>query len=162
MKKIKMKVIILTSVFQAMSAFGVEKQAKPVMTIVTVKDQESTSGPAEYFTGAVKVKRLVQGENPSNLTCGSVTFEAGAHSNWHTHPKGQLLIVTEGIGRVQEWGKSVQKIKAGDVVWTPPNVKHWHGAAPDSSMTHSAVTETLDGKAVEWMERVTSQEYNKN
>ena len=121
--------------------------------------QPSTSGPAEYFTGTVKVTRLVQADDPSDLTCGSVEFQAGARSNWHTHPKGQLLIVSEGVGLIQEWGKPVRKIKAGDVIWTPANVKHWHGATPDSSMIHTAVTETLNGKAVEWMERVTDEQY---
>lgn len=129
------------------------------MQVVTIKDQPSTLAPAEYFTGTAKVARLITGEDPSDLTCGSVEFQPGARSNWHTHPKGQLLIITKGHGLVQEWGKPARKIKAGDVVWTPPNVKHWHGAAVKHSMTHTAVTETQEGKAVEWMERVTDEQY---
>ncbi|RYZ77735.1 MAG: cupin domain-containing protein [Proteobacteria bacterium] len=131
------------------------------MKVVTTSKETATPGPAEYFTGKVSVKRLVVGEQPSNLTCGSVEFAAGARSNWHTHPKGQLFIVTNGEGLVQEFGKPIQKIKVGDVVWTPANVKHWHGAGANTSMTHSAVTETSDGKAVEWLERVTDAEYSK-
>ena len=132
-----------------------------MMKVVAVENEPSTAAPEEYFTGKAQVTRLVQGEEPSNLTCGYVLFEAGARSNWHTHPKGQLLIVKEGVGLVQEWGKPLRQIKAGDVVWTPPGVKHWHGASPKSQMGHTAITETLNGKAVEWMERVTDQEYNK-
>lgn len=138
--------------------FGVTAVAQS-MQVLTIADQPKSSGPAEYFTGKVEVIRLITGESPSDLTAGSVKFEAGAHSNWHTHPKGQLLIVTKGHGLVQEWGKPVRKIQAGDIVWTPPNVKHWHGATAKHSMTHSAVTETLEGKAVEWMERVTDEQY---
>lgn len=122
---------------------------------------EYTAGPKEYFTGEVKVARLVQGEKPSNLGCGHVEFSKGARSNWHTHPKGQLLIVTNGSGLVQEWGKDVQQIKPGDVVWTPAGVKHWHGASADTPMSHMAVTESLDGKAVDWLERVTDDQYKK-
>ena len=129
------------------------------MKVLKVKDQSSVPGPKEYFTGSVKVTRLVQGEGPSTLSYGSVEFQPGSRSNWHTHPKGQLLIINEGNGLVQEWGKPVRKIKAGDIVWTPANVKHWHGAASDSVMVHGAVTDTLDGKAVEWMERVTEEQY---
>lgn len=139
--------------------FGINSVAENSMQVLTVKDQPTSAGPSEYFTGKVEVARLITGESPSDLTCGSVKFEAGARSNWHTHPKGQLLVVTSGHGLVQEWDKPVRKIKVGDVVWTPPNVKHWHGASAKHSMTHTAVTETLDGKAVEWMERVTDEQY---
>lgn len=131
------------------------------MKVLTVKDQPSTEGPKENFTGKAQIKRLVQGEDPSSLTGGYVIFEAGSRSNWHTHPKGQLLIVDHGKGLIQEWGNPVRQIKAGDVIWTPPNVKHWHGASPKSSMGHSAISETLNGKAVEWMERVSDEQYLK-
>lgn len=136
-----------------------EKTNPPSMKVLTIKDQPSTLAPSENFTGTVRVTRLIEGEDPSDLTCGCVEFQPGAHSNWHTHPKGQLLIVTEGTGLVQEWGKPVRKIQKGDVIWTPPGVKHWHGAAPNTSMTHMAVTETLNGKAVDWLERVTDETY---
>jgi quercetin dioxygenase-like cupin family protein len=127
--------------------------------IIKAAELEGNIGPEEYFTGTVKVKMLVQGEEPSCVACASVGFEKGARSAWHTHPKGQLLIVTEGSGLIQEWGKPVRVIKAGDTIWTPPGVKHWHGAAPSTSMTHTAIQESLNGKNVEWMEKVTDEEY---
>ncbi|MBI3546169.1 MAG: cupin domain-containing protein [Gammaproteobacteria bacterium] len=129
------------------------------MKVIAVKNEASVTVPAENFTGSARVTMVVKGEDPSNLSCGYVEFQPGARSNWHTHPKGQLLIVTDGEGRIQEWRKPVQVIKPGDVVWTPPGVKHWHGASPTSSMTHAAVTETLDGKSVQWMEHVTDEQY---
>ena len=127
--------------------------------IVKPADAASNPGPAECFTGSVRVSMLVQGEEPSCMVCASVGFEAGARSDWHTHPKGQLLIVTEGKGLIQEWGKSVRKIQKGDVIWTPPGVKHWHGAAPTSSMTHTAIQEAVNGRTVDWLEKVTDNEY---
>jgi quercetin dioxygenase-like cupin family protein len=123
--------------------------------------QKSVQGPAKNFVGNVTVSPLFQPHEPARTSGAYVTFEAGARSNWHTHPFGQTLIVTEGIGRVQEWGKPLQEIRKGDVVWTPPGVKHWHGSSPTSSMTHIAVQENKDGKAVEWMEKVTDEEYKK-
>lgn len=121
--------------------------------------QASSPGPAEYFTGSVQVTPLVQGEDPSCLSCASVHFNSGARSAWHTHPKGQLLIVTEGSGLIQQWGEPVRAIKKGDVIWTPPNVKHWHGASASTVMTHTAIQESLNGKAVEWMEKVSEDQY---
>jgi Uncharacterized conserved protein, contains double-stranded beta-helix domain len=129
------------------------------MKVLTPELLPFTLGPAEYFTGTVKVTALIKGEEPSCLQCASVGFQPGARSAWHTHPKGQLLVVTEGSGLIQEWGKPVRKMQKGDVIWTPPNVKHWHGAAPNSTMTHTAVQESHNGKVVEWMEKVTDQEY---
>jgi quercetin dioxygenase-like cupin family protein len=129
------------------------------MKIIYPEKLPSTPGPAEYFTGSVKVTALVKGEEPSCLQCASVGFQAGARSAWHTHPKGQLLVVTEGSGLIQEWGKPVRKINKGDVIWTPPGVKHWHGGAPNSAMTHTAIQESQDGKVVEWMEKVTDEDY---
>lgn len=123
--------------------------------------QSSNPGPAEYFTGAVRVTPLIQGEEPSCLSCASVNFESGARSAWHTHPKGQLLIVTEGSGLIQEWGGPIRRIQKGDVIWTPPGVKHWHGADRTSSMTHTAIQESKDGKAVEWMEKVSEEQYSR-
>ena len=103
------------------------------MKIIKPAAEPSNEGPAEYFTGTVRVTLLVKGETPSCLTCASVGFQPGARSAWHTHPKGQLLIVTAGSGLIQEWGKPVRRIVTGDVIWTPPDVKHWHGAAPESA-----------------------------
>lgn len=132
------------------------------MKVLTPSKLPSTPGPSETFTGAVTVTALVKGEEPSCLQCAAVGFQAGARSAWHNHPKGQLLIVTEGSGLIQEWGKPVRRIQKGDVIWTPPGVKHWHGAAPDSAMTHTAIQEALDGKVVNWMEKVTDEEYKAN
>src|ERR1700712_793106 len=126
-----------------------ETATKRMMQIVKPEAQPSTSGPTECFTGSVRVTPLIKGEEPSCLTCASVGFQAGARSAWHTHPKGQLLIVTEGSGLIQQWGEPVRKIQEGDVIWTPAGVKHWHGASPTSTMTHTAINETKDGKAVD-------------
>lgn len=120
----------------------------------------SNVGNPDCFTGAVRITPLVQGEEPSCMTCGYVTFDPFARSAWHTHPKGQLLIVIDGIGFVQEWQKPIQSIKKGDVVWTPPGIKHWHGASPQSILTHIAIQETLHGKNIDWLEKVSDQQYN--
>ena len=121
--------------------------------------QPSRQGPAENFTGSVRVDPLFQANTPARAAGSLVTFELGAHSAWHTHPLGQVLIVTAGAGRVQRWGDPVDEIRQGDVVWIPPGQKHWHGAAPDSSMAHIAISEALDGKTVEWMEKVSDVQY---
>ena len=119
----------------------------------------STKGPAEYFTGSVRVDPLFQANAPARASGASVTFEPGARSAWHTHPLGQTLVVTSGVGRVQRWGGPIEEIRPGDVVWTPPGVKHWHGASPSTAMTHLALQEALNGKVVEWMEKVTDAQY---
>ena len=116
-------------------------------------------GPAEYFTGTVRVDPLFTANDPSRTSGGLVTFEPGARSAWHTHPLGQTLIVTAGVGRVQRWGGPVEEIRTGDVVWIPPRLKHWHGASPTSGMTHLAIQESSNGKVVEWMEKVTNEQY---
>jgi 4-carboxymuconolactone decarboxylase len=119
----------------------------------------STPGPAEYFTGNVRVDPVFPAQEPGRTSGGNVTFSPGARSNWHTHPIMQVLVVTAGVGRVQQWGGETQEIRPGDVVRIPAGVKHWHGAAPDSSMTHLAITEQLEGKAVDWLEKVTDAQY---
>ena len=116
-------------------------------------------GPAEYFTGAVRIERLNQTEAPARVAAASVAFEAGARTAWHTHPLGQTLIVTEGIGWAQREGGPKEEIRPGDVVWFPPGEKHWHGATATSFMTHIAVQEALDGTAVTWLEHVSDAEY---
>jgi 4-carboxymuconolactone decarboxylase len=121
--------------------------------------QPPAKGPAENFTGNVRVEGRFQAEAPARVGGGTVTFEAGARTAWHTHPLGQTLIVTSGAGLVQHWGGPVQEIKPGDVVWIPPGVKHWHGATASTGMAHIAVSESLDGKSVEWMEKVTDEQY---
>lgn len=121
--------------------------------------QAPTTGPMDHFTGRVRVDRLSPASGDINASTAYVTFEPGARSAWHTHPRGQYLVVTAGMGLTQEWGKPVQDIRTGDVVWCPPGVKHWHGAAPTSSLTHLAVTGTADGESVSWMEKVSDAQY---
>jgi 4-carboxymuconolactone decarboxylase len=119
----------------------------------------ATPGPAEHFTGAVRVEMAFAAKEPGRTSGGYVTFSPGARSAWHTHPIVQVLVVTEGVGRVQEWGGPVNEMRTGDVIRIPAGMKHWHGAAPDSAMTHLAITEQLDGKAVDWMEKVSDAQY---
>ncbi len=129
------------------------------MQITRSGAQASQRGPARSFTGAVRIDMLSAGKEPSRTSAAYVTFEPCARTAWHTHPLGQLLVVTAGVGRVQEWGGPLHEIRAGDVVWTPPGVKHWHGAAPRTAMTHLAITEAMNGRTVDWLEKVTDAEY---
>ena len=119
----------------------------------------SGKGPAEYFTGTVRIDPLFEAPDPARVRGASVTFEPGARSAWHTHPLGQTLIVTSGCGWVQSEGGPKMAIRPGDVIWCPPKEKHWHGAAPTTAMTHIAIQEPLGGKVVEWMERVSDEQY---
>ena len=129
------------------------------MDIKRSGSQPSGKGPAEYFTGNVRIDPLHQANAPARVGCASVTFEPGARTAWHTHPLGQTLIVTAGCGRVQRWSGPVEEIRPGDVVWIAPGEKHWHGAAPTTAMTHIAIQEYLDGKGVDWMEHVSDEQY---
>ncbi len=130
------------------------------ITVAREGSQPPQQGPAENFTGTVRVERLFGAAEPARATGGLVTFEAGARSAWHAHPLGQILIVTAGIGRVQQWGGPIQEIRKGDTIRIPPNVKHWHGASPHTTMTHIAIVEQLDGKSTDWMEKVSDEQYN--
>jgi quercetin dioxygenase-like cupin family protein len=131
------------------------------MTMILKRNgsQPSGKGPVEWFTGNVRIDPLHQAEEPARLVAAGVTFEPGARTAWHTHPLGQLLIVTAGRGWTQCWGEPKAEINAGDVIWCPPGHKHWHGATPATSMTHIAVAEALNGKVVEWMEKVSDEQY---
>lgn len=133
----------------------------PATRIVITRrgSQSSLAGPAENFTGSVRVDPIFQPRGQSRASGASVTFERGAHTAWHTHPLGQVLIVTAGVGRVQRWGDAIDEIRQGDVVWIPAGVKHWHGAAPNTAMTHIGVVEQSNGRSVEWMEKVTPAQY---
>lgn len=119
----------------------------------------SGKGPTDYFTGTVRLDPLFQREAPARVAGAHVTFEPGARTAWHTHPLGQTLIVTSGAGLVQREGGPIEEIRPGDVVWFPPGEKHWHGASPHVAMTHIAIQESLNGKTVEWMEKVTDEQY---
>ena len=129
------------------------------MDIKRSGSQPSSQGPAEYFTGSVRRDPLFEAPDPARVRAASVTFEPGARTAWHTHPLGQALIVTAGCGRVQRWGGPIEEIRPGDVVWISPGEKHWHGAAATTAMTHIAIQEQLDGKVVEWMEKVSDEQY---
>jgi 4-carboxymuconolactone decarboxylase len=132
----------------------------PTQQITRAGTRPSTFGSIDNFTGRVRVDPLFRASSDIHASSGYVTFEPGARSAWHSHPAGQRLVVTSGVGLTQEWGKPVQEIHPGDVVWCPPGVKHWHGAAPTSAMTHLAVTGSADGKSVTWMEKVADEQYN--
>ena len=121
--------------------------------------QPSSKGPGDWFTGTVRIDPLFQANAPARAVGASVTFEPGARTAWHTHPLGQTLIVTAGFGRAQSEGGPIEEIRPGDVVWFPPNMKHWHGAGPTTAMTHIAIQEALDGKVVEWLEKVNDEQY---
>jgi quercetin dioxygenase-like cupin family protein len=129
------------------------------MEIKRSGSQPSGKGPAEYFTGTVRIDPLFEAPEPARVRGASVTFEPGARTAWHTHPLGQTLIVTFGLGCVQRWGGPVEEIRPGDVVWIPPGEKHWHGATPTTAMMHIAIQEALNGKPVDWMEKVTDEQY---
>jgi quercetin dioxygenase-like cupin family protein len=131
------------------------------MQVTPNGSRPTAKGPAEYFTGNVMVNPLFAPREGSRTSGGHVTFEPGARSNWHTHPAGQALIVTSGTGWVQEWGGERRLMQPGDVIRTPPGVKHWHGATDTNSVSHIAIQETIDGKNVNWMERVTDEQYRK-
>jgi quercetin dioxygenase-like cupin family protein len=135
------------------------KQRTPKMDIKQSGSQPSTKGPAEYFTGTVRIDPLFQANDPARAVGASVTFEPGARTAWHTHPLGQTLIVTAGCGLVQQWGGPTEEIRPGDVVWFPQRKKHWHGATATTAMTHIAIQEQLDGKTVDWMEKVSDDQY---
>jgi 4-carboxymuconolactone decarboxylase len=137
-------------------------QDKKAQKVTQAGSQPSTKGPAELFTGNVRVEPLFQPNESAPYSGAYVTFEPGARSNWHTHPTGQNLVVTHGVGRTQEWGGPIVEVRAGDHIWCPPGVKHWHGASPTTAMTHLTLTGTTrDGKNAEWMEKVTDEQYGK-
>ena len=129
------------------------------MEIKRSGSQPSSKGQAEYFTGNVRIDPLFQAPEPTRAGCVSVTFEPGARTAWHSHPLGQNLIVTAGCGLIQSWGGPVEKIRPGDVIWSPPGEKHWHGATETTAMTHISVVEQLDGRSADWMEKVSDEQY---
>ena len=129
------------------------------MEIRRIGSQPSNKGPVDYFTGAVRIDPLFKAEEPARSVGAIVTFEPGARTAWHTHPLGQTIIITAGCGRAQKWGGPIEEIRPGDVVWFPPREKHWHGAAPNTAMTHIAIQEQLDGKTVDWLEKVSDEQY---
>ncbi|MCA0271898.1 MAG: cupin domain-containing protein [Proteobacteria bacterium] len=129
------------------------------MEITRAGTTPSRQGPTEWFTGTVRLESLMNSHDPARVQGVTVTFEPGARTNWHTHPLGQTLIVTAGLGRAQRWGGPVEEIRPGDVVWFAPGEKHWHGAGTATAMTHIAVQEVQDGRAVDWLEKVSDADY---
>ncbi|MDK1489176.1 cupin domain-containing protein [Sinorhizobium sp. 7-81] len=130
------------------------------MEIMECGSRPSVRGATEYFTGSVRQDPVMEAPEPARVRAVTVTFEPGARTAWHTHPLGQTLIVTAGRGLAQSWGGALREIRAGDVVWFPPGEKHWHGAGPNTAMTHIAIQEALDGKVVDWLEHVTVEQYS--
>jgi quercetin dioxygenase-like cupin family protein len=156
--------IIMLSVLASAGGFAGQARAadsnKNAQIILRSGSQASIKGQAEYFTGIVRIDPLFPATEAAPYSGAYVTFEPRARSAWHTHPSGQRLLVTAGVGRTQEWSGPIQEIKAGDVIICPPKVKHWHGASPAMAMTHIAITGTVNGKNVEWLEKVTDVQYN--
>jgi quercetin dioxygenase-like cupin family protein len=152
--------LLLVSAGALAGPAAADEPSKTSQTIARAGSQPSLKGPPEYFTGNVRIDPLFSAKDAAPFSGGHVTFEPGARSAWHIHPTGQHLLVTAGVGRTGEWDGRVEEIKAGDVIWCPPKVKHWHGASPTTAMTHIAITGTQGGKSVEWMEKVTDEQYN--
>jgi len=152
--------LVATSVLAGRGlATGGSETSETSQTLYPSGSQGSFNGPGEFFTGKARVDALFPATNAAQFSGAYVTFEAGARSAWHTHPAGQHILVTAGVGRTQEWGGPIVEIKAGDVIWCPLGVKHWHGASPTAAMTHLVVTGVKNGKNVEWMEKVSDAQY---
>jgi quercetin dioxygenase-like cupin family protein len=156
-----MKSLVAATFSIALGASAASAQSTSMITVTHPGSQASTVGPAENFTGSVRVESRFQGTAPARIGGATVTFEPGARTAWHSHPLGQTLIVTAGVGLVQEWSGPIQEIRPGDIVWIAAGVKHWHGATPTNGMSHIAFSESLDGKSVEWMEKVTDEQYRR-
>ncbi|MFJ4290904.1 cupin domain-containing protein [Cupriavidus sp. NPDC089707] len=157
------RLALCAAALQATAAAAADPQAGTAASgqqISRAGSQPSLAGPADYFTGRARIDPVWPADKHLTASGAMVTFEPGARSAWHTHPAGQRLVVVSGAGLTQEWGKPIQEIRPGDVVWCQPGVKHWHGAAPATAMTHLAVTGTVDGKNVNWMEKVSDEQYN--
>ncbi len=150
--------LLATAMSVSMVAAGAGEAG--AIAVAPAGSKPSAAGPADYFTGTVRIDAPFQAGAPARVGGATVTFEPGARTAWHTHPLGQTLIVTAGIGTVQEWGRPAQTLRPGDTVWIPPGVKHWHGARADVAMTHIAIAEAVDGSPVTWMEPVTDAQYH--
>lgn len=151
--------VAVTVGLAALAGAAVAAPGKELLQISRSGSRPAVPAPPEHFTGVVRIQPLFDAIAPARTSGASVIFEAGARTAWHTHPLGQRLIVTSGVGRIQRSGDRVEEIRAGDVVWIPPGQKHWHGATPTTAMTHIAIQESLDGKVVEWLEKVSDQQY---
>ena len=151
---------LFTATLTALALLASASTEAQTMIVTRGGTRPPSPAPADNFTGSAGVEMLFEALDPSHASGGSVTFEAGARTAWHSHPAGQILIVTAGIGRVQRWGAPIEEIRTGDVVRIPAGEKHWHGASPQASMTHVAITERRDGASVQWMEKVSGEQYH--
>lgn len=163
MKKSFARVALLCAMPFTTAAFALVTPAYADSEVIVTRtgSQPSAAGPAENFTGSVRVDDRFKGSGDARIGGATVTFEPGARTAWHTHPLGQTLIVTQGVGLVQHEGGPIQEIRPGDIAWIPPGVKHWHGASSTVGMSHIAFSESLDGKSVEWMEKVSDEQYDR-
>ena len=157
---VRFAAFLTTLVLVASASAGTQSTDNQRLVITRAGSRTIERAPEANFTGDVHVERLYDAVDPSHSSGGFVTFAPGARTAWHSHPAGQILIVTDGTGRVQLWGHPIEEIRAGDVVRIPAGVKHWHGASPRASMTHLGITEVRDGTAVQWMEHVTDEQYS--
>ncbi|WP_186371663.1 cupin domain-containing protein [Yersinia alsatica] len=156
-----MKLLAASTVILSMLSPAACADVEEKMKITQSGSQPSRPGPENYFTGQVRIDAPFQATAPARVGGATVTFEPGARTAWHTHPLGQTLIITQGRGWIQEWGKEIKEMNQGDIVWIPEGVKHWHGATPDTAMTHIAIAESLNGSPVEWLEKVSDEQYQK-
>ena len=157
-----LRVISVVMVLLCALVLGAQNQtsgSRQSIRIIRSSEQPPQPGPAENFTGSALIDAAFQAEEPARVTGARVTFAPGARTAWHAHPLGQILIITSGAGRVRRWGEPAEEVRQGDVVWIPPGQKHWHGAAPTSSMAHIGIAEQLDGRTTEWMEQVSDEQY---
>jgi quercetin dioxygenase-like cupin family protein len=154
-----MKKLLATATAAGLIASGAMAENSTSVQVTRMGTQSSAIGPADSFTGAVRIDSSFKGSGMARIGGATVTFEPGARTAWHTHPLGQTLIVTAGSGLVQQWNGSIQEIRQGDTVWIPPGVKHWHGASARTGMSHIAIAESLDGKVVDWLEKVSDDQY---
>jgi 4-carboxymuconolactone decarboxylase len=160
-KPLTIGVLACSAAIAALAAESTQSARGAQVTVMRSDSQATTQGSPEFFTGAVRIESQFARDEPARVTGATVTFEPGARTAWHTHPLGQTLILTAGVGRVRSWGGAIQEIRPGDVVSIPPNVKHWHGAKPTERMTHIAIQERLEGKNVTWMEQVSADQYER-
>ena len=161
MRKIAKAAMAALTLIASRAAQTAPAQNPQAISIARSESLQATRGAAQLFTGSVQVQQLFPGHDPARISGGKVSFAPGARSAWHTHPLGQILIVTDGTGWMQQWGGPVEEIRKGDVIWIPPGVKHWHGATATTAMTHIAIQEQLNGRVVDWMEKVTDEQYRR-
>lgn len=152
---------LLAATVLVLAHAGSASMPAQTVTIARNGSRPAQKGPADYFTGSVRIDPLFDAQAPARASSAWSTFEPGARTAWHMHPAGQRLVVTARLGLVQQWGGRTQEIRPGDVVWISPGVKHWHGATPSTAMSHIAIQEVVEGKVVDWMEHVTDEQYRK-